>query len=83
MVVDTELASSSPAGLPYGTEVRFVPGSLVKHDMAIVELSPGSFRLCRLVGSSKVAEHIVKASEALVSSQKMNAFVDPNVEYAM
>ena len=52
MIVDTELASSSPAGLPNGTEVRLSPGSLVMHDMAIGELSPGSLCLCKLVGSS-------------------------------
>ena len=52
MVVDTELASSSAAGLPNGTEVRLSPGSLVMHDMAIGELSPSSFCLGRLVSSS-------------------------------
>ena len=49
------------------------PGSRVMNDMATSEVSLGSFFFCRLVDTSGDAEHHVKASKALSSSQRVDA----------
>ena len=63
-MVDTEFVSSNPAGFPCGTEVRSFLGSLVMNDVAIGEVSLGSFCPCGLVGTSEVAEQLVRASKS-------------------